>query len=241
MYGGQGSWYYSHLAGIQRPVGAYNWSQVIVKPDRSGLAYVQARLDTPVGPIESQVQQGPPGICGTAPENTNLTLRCLGPDGKPDPSNVFTAVRFASFGTPTGRCGSFEEASTCSANTSDAVVRELCMGKGECTIPVNDETFGDPCYRVVKRMYVQLEGNCALTGTKMDATIPGNTEGRVWLPLAPGSTSGANVTVTESQGVVWTRGAFQSGVDGVAGAEFDASTSSIVFYVGSGSYSFQDL
>lgn len=122
-----------------------------------------------------------------------------------------------------------------------SIVESNCLGKGQCTIPATDGEFGDPCYGTVKRMSIQLEGNCALTGTQVAASIPANTVGEVWLPLKGAAATGANVTVTESQGTVWSNGAFVPGVPGVTAGRFDQASESIVFSVGSGSFSFKDV
>jgi hypothetical protein len=93
--------------------------------------------------------------CGTAPENSNVTLTC--PAGM-----TITAIPFASYGTPTGSCGSYQ-ASTCNAATSSSVVQSDCIGKTTCTVTANNATFTDPCKGTVKHMDVQA--TCTFLGT----------------------------------------------------------------------------
>jgi hypothetical protein len=84
---------------------------------------------------------------GESPNNWNATLSCrLGTIDK---------VYFASYGTPTGSCGNFTMGKCHAPNSSD-IVTQLCVGKQMCLIPVNTETFGDPCENVIKQFAVQV-------------------------------------------------------------------------------------
>ena len=68
-------------------------------------------------------------------------------------------VEFSSYGTPTGQCGQFK-VGECNSKTSLAVVTALCVGKNNCTIAANTETFGDPCQGKTKQFAVQVvKGN----------------------------------------------------------------------------------
>ncbi|AGP34824.1 hypothetical protein [Sorangium cellulosum] len=103
-------------------------------------------------------------VCDTAPEGSDISLSC--PAGE-----VITAVEFASYGTPRGVCGSYR-ATSCNAPTSKAVVERACLGQSSCTVRANNATFGDPCRRSTKRMYVQVacapaapDGGSTGTGT----------------------------------------------------------------------------
>ncbi len=86
-------------------------------------------------------------ICGTADENGNLVLTA--PAG-----GVITSINFASYGTPTGTCGSFV-LGACNATTSKTVVEGYALGKNSVTIPATNTVFGDPCVGTYKRLYVQ--------------------------------------------------------------------------------------
>ena len=86
-----------------------------------------------------------------------LTLAC--------PGGSFTAVTFASYGSPTcgaGACA-FSANSSCSAPTSVSVVEQACLGRESCSIPVGVSTFGkDPCPGVYKFLAASLVGSgCA--------------------------------------------------------------------------------
>jgi hypothetical protein len=87
-------------------------------------------------------------ICGTVGENGTLTLTA-------PPNYVFTSVDFASYGTPTGSCGSFTT-SSCHSATSYTYVSSQLLGKtGSVSIGATNANFGDPCSGTLKRLYVQ--------------------------------------------------------------------------------------
>jgi hypothetical protein len=87
-------------------------------------------------------------ICGTVTESGTLNLSA--PAG-----TVFTAVQFASYGTPNGSCGSFS-ISGCHAGNSLAIVQSYAIGQNSISIPATNDVFGDPCFGTYKRLYVQL-------------------------------------------------------------------------------------
>lgn len=170
-------------------------------------------------------------------ENDYLTLTCNG--------GVFSKVAFASYGAPTGGCtGQNPPAinATCNAPDSVAVVTAACVGKSSCKIHANTATFGgtDPCFDVVKRLLVVLEGPCGTPLYTTQATLPPNAVGTVRVPtltIAPGS-----ATITEGGAAVWKAGAFVPGTPGVTGAVVDPSgANAVIFSVGSGVYDFATL
>lgn len=87
-------------------------------------------------------------VCGMATsEGQSFTLTA--PAGK-----VFTSVDFASYGTPNGTCGNYTLGS-CNANTSMSVIEPLVVGQNSVTLTQDYQLFGDPCFGVPKRLYVQ--------------------------------------------------------------------------------------
>ena len=66
----------------------------------------------------------------------------------------FSAVVFANYGTPDGE-GPFTKG-WCDADTSVSVVTNLAVGQTTVSIPVNNETFGDPCGGTYKFLAVSL-------------------------------------------------------------------------------------
>lgn len=172
-------------------------------------------------------------------EKGNLTLTCG------SGSAAFTGVAFASYGAPTGGCtGASPPAinATCNANTSVAVVAAACVGKHSCKIPATTDTFGgaDPCFDVVKRLLVVLEGPCGVPIYSVQATLPPNAAGTVRVPTL--SKAPSAVTITEGGATVWKAGAFVPGTPGVTGATADPTgANAVVFSVGSGAYAFAAL
>ncbi|KAK4429296.1 Beta-galactosidase 3 [Sesamum alatum] len=75
-------------------------------------------------------------------------LRCA-------PGQSISAITFASFGTPTGTCGSFR-LGNCHAQNSHSVIEKMCVGKESCKLAVSNSYFGtDPCPRVLKKLSVE--------------------------------------------------------------------------------------
>lgn len=94
---------------------------------------------------------------GPAPQ---LDVQCAG-------GGTFTKVDFASFGNPSGSCGSFARGSCDAAGVAE-MVEQLCLGQSRCLLPPSAEIvdgdsplkklFGDPCYGQSKQLAVQLSG-----------------------------------------------------------------------------------
>ncbi|OVA19595.1 D-galactoside/L-rhamnose binding SUEL lectin domain [Macleaya cordata] len=72
---------------------------------------------------------------------------------------VITSVDFASFGNPIGVCGSFTMGN-CTSSSSQKVVEKYCLGKTECSIPIEREIFDKgnegPCPEISKSLAVQV-------------------------------------------------------------------------------------
>ena len=83
-------------------------------------------------------------VCATANENESLTVSCPA-------SSTVLAVDFASYGTPSGACGSFAT-SACHATTSQSVLDTACLGLDSCTVAADNATFGDPCNGTVTEL-----------------------------------------------------------------------------------------
>ncbi|KAD6794705.1 hypothetical protein E3N88_05601 [Mikania micrantha] len=66
-----------------------------------------------------------------------------------------SSIKFASFGTPLGGCGSYREGN-CHAHNSYDAFNKYCIGQQSCTVPVTPEIFGgDPCPKVMKKLSVE--------------------------------------------------------------------------------------
>jgi len=160
-----------HAAENPNPWDKYNWAPGV---DRTFVPQNWSKTcgggGQPPGPSPGPPAVCPPGIVGgtvnewTVPGKSvpQLTLAC--PAGK----GTFTAVKFASFGRPTGTCGGFAVSPSCNAANTSAWVAALCVGKARCTLPpvttIRDthsplvQALGDPCYGTAKWLYVELSG-----------------------------------------------------------------------------------
>ncbi|GER57705.1 beta-galactosidase [Striga asiatica] len=85
------------------------------------------------------------------------TRKTLGPTmalGCPSPDQVISRIKFASYGTPSGKCGSFSHGQ-CSSQNARSIVEQACIGSRSCNIGVSVDTFGEPCAGVAKSLAVE--------------------------------------------------------------------------------------
>ncbi|RAL46541.1 hypothetical protein DM860_004820 [Cuscuta australis] len=85
------------------------------------------------------------------PPKPKLHLHC-------GPGQSISSIKFASFGTPLGTCGSFQQG-PCHALSSYSVLQKRCIGQRRCSVAISNTNFGDPCPNIVKRLSV--EATCA--------------------------------------------------------------------------------
>ncbi|GAA0153644.1 galactosidase [Lithospermum erythrorhizon] len=80
--------------------------------------------------------------------NPKVHLRC-------SQGRYISSIKFASFGTPLGTCGSFQHGS-CHAPESYTTIEKMCIGKQRCVVTVANSNFGrDPCPNTLKRLSVE--------------------------------------------------------------------------------------
>ena len=113
------------------------------------------------GAKSSGTSTGSTRVCGTAAEDASATLTC--PQGQ-----IIDSVVFASYGTPTGTCGSFATGS-CDSTSSKTMVESLCVGRSSCSVPASNGAFGDPCNKTTK--HLNIEVSC-VPGTPIVSTSP---------------------------------------------------------------------
>lgn len=89
---------------------------------------------TATGPAPSATNP----FCGSVENGDTLYLACA------DPGATINAIQFASYGTPTGACGSYAKGA-CDAANSTAIVTAACVGKNTCSVFAMTPVFGDPC------------------------------------------------------------------------------------------------
>ncbi len=89
--------------------------------------------------------------CAEGQENSIVSLSC--PYG-----SVISEVTFASYGTPSGNCGSYEVSQACNVENTKEIVRDLCLGENSCSIAVTESVFGiTPCPVLSKTLRVQVQ------------------------------------------------------------------------------------
>jgi alpha-L-rhamnosidase len=239
MFGVSGDWYYSTLAGLGRAPGSRSWSSLVIAPPTpasevlANLSWASASIDTPMGLASSAwsaTMGGSSGMCGSVGEGASLTLRCDG--------GLFTGVVFASYGSPAGDCDTGFSTGACNINTSASVVAAACVGQANCTVPASSVVFGgDPCVGTPKTLAVEMRGTCqqSTPAYSLQATIPVNAVASVAVP----SVEAAGLArITEGTATVWEQGAFVPGTAGITGAVAGPGGDTVVFSVGSGTYSF---
>lgn len=76
-YGGGGAWMYSSIAGIAPAAGTRGWKDLVIAPPAQrlvNLSGASASLDTAAGlAAVAWTTSVPSGLCGMAPENSNVT------------------------------------------------------------------------------------------------------------------------------------------------------------------------
>jgi hypothetical protein len=101
--------------------------------------------------------------CFTANGGSTISITC---------SNglIITDVKFASYGTPTGTCGTYA-ISNCHAQCSSTVVSNACINRASCSIYASSASLGcgDPCFGTLKRLVVQV--TCNTPGLTYGPTI----------------------------------------------------------------------
>ncbi|XP_026458949.1 beta-galactosidase 3-like [Papaver somniferum] len=88
----------------------------------------------------------------TVKNESNPTLHLSCPKG-----TIISAIKFASFGTPTGECGSYS-VGDCHDSTSLLKVEKVCLNKLECSIALSNRNFNMTlCRSSTKKLTVEAE------------------------------------------------------------------------------------
>ncbi|MCL7024181.1 hypothetical protein MKW94_007274 [Papaver nudicaule] len=167
-----GRYWVSYLSPIGKPSQVeYNIPRSYLKPsdnllvifeeeggDIDGVSIVLVKRDT----ICSFVSEyHPPTVKSWARKDAKITA--LKDDLKPKAHlkcpnyKTMASIDFASFGNPTGVCGMITPGNCTSASTQK-VVEQYCLGKTECTIPIDRSLFDKdqgPCADIQKTLAIQ--------------------------------------------------------------------------------------
>lgn len=107
--------------------------------------------ETHLPPVDSW-KSSATGVLEVSKPKAELQLHC------PSSGHLIKSIKFASFGTPEGSCGSFAYGH-CNTNSTTSIVEEACIGRESCSVEVSIEKFGDPCKGTVKNLAV--EASCS--------------------------------------------------------------------------------
>jgi hypothetical protein len=117
-------------------------------------AYGVGELQPPSG----EVLCGPDNFA-VGGQTRPISLSC-GPNG-----GTIKSIDFASFGRPTGLCGSYAINPACHAANSTAIVAAACVGQSSCTVPTSGaggSPFGAPC--AGQATWLAVEATCSVPG-----------------------------------------------------------------------------
>jgi hypothetical protein len=145
--------------------------------------------------------------------DTSHRIRIDCGDGEFYRNGTISAIDFASFGTPAGRCGNFTVDPACNAKSSLAIVKQLCIGKrylpGYCEFNDSKTLFGegDPCPQVAKHMAVQAKctgGEAKIM--QLNLTVPFGAEATLHLPATVPPSAGGISDITSATTTIYERG-----------------------------------
>jgi hypothetical protein len=123
----------------------------------------------------------------------------------------------------------------------------MCVGKTNCSIPVDFDIFGDTCDgKKVLTVKVQCSDDAVTANSgaavpellyRHAVTVPVGVGADVVIPLL-GRAIG-EVTIAEGGRVIWSGGKFAAGAAGVAAGAADAALGGVRLAVGQGSFVFE--
>ena len=110
------------------------------------------------------------------------------------------SVDFASWGTPSGTCGAFEEDARCHVPSVAGLVARRCVGRQACSLPSTRTVWGDlPAACGMARLFVQVRCE-AVESLHAAVDVPVGAMAVVELTL-PSTPMRTNDTFTVSEGV----------------------------------------
>lgn len=152
-------------------------------------------------------------VCGSNCENCGAIS--LSAPNDATYTTKFTAVNFASYGTPNGSCGSYSYGG-CHAGSSFGVVSNAFINKTSGSVNPSNGTFGDPCVGTYKRLYIQLTASgtqqvfvpVPVINTFTASPNPQNSSGgsplyTTTLTWTTTNGSGGSATITSGSGETW--------------------------------------
>ena len=237
MFSSVSGWFRKEMIGLHLVPGASLFSSVELKPGLlQDLVEASTRLDHP-HKFEYSWKQFPRRVCFKLPEKPlkgNVLLEreeyiisC------PSKGSVIEKVVFASFGTPQGICGHLRYGE-CHAPSTLHRVRDLCVGREECRVPVDHKYWDTSCSGSVNQ-WLYAEVICTQKwyhNIHVNITIPMGGSAKLHLP-AYGSSS---MSVFDGDKLLWKDGATVEKSAGISIEEWESKLDSLPLRLQSGHY-----
>ncbi|KAI4386958.1 hypothetical protein MLD38_004831 [Melastoma candidum] len=122
--------------------------------DPNGITLVKREIDS----VCADIFEWQPTLMNWKMQASGRTKKPLHPKAHLwcSPGQKISSIKFASFGTPEGSCGSFRQGS-CHAFHSYDVFEMTCLGLNSCSVTIAPEIFGgDPCPNTLKKLSVEV-------------------------------------------------------------------------------------
>jgi len=240
MFSSISGWLRTELVGLTIPVGSYAYNKVDLYPGRVlDLTYASVSQEWPKNISLSWERIG--GL--QCIKSVAVTM-----ESKHHPilkdhakitcgeNSIIKRIDFASFGTPTGTCGNYAVNDRCHHPDSMDTIRDMCIGKTECMVPLWVEKWGDPCPGSEVK-WLQVQAQCDDTEEvyhtlKVDTVIPVNSQANLYVP-----TYNQEVTIHEGNSLIWDGLESSKGVDAIHVTKVNSDSIRLQF--GSGVYSFE--
>jgi len=193
----------------------------------------QGKTLTPFGTVEVGWFVASPASCGIADEGETVDVKCS--------SGVITSIT-AYYGTPQGTCATGFHAGSCNSTNAYTAVKNACLGKQSCSIPVSNAFFGgDPCVNTPK--YLDMSVLCSTSNVNpsfnLRVSLPIGQKTLVNIPIVPNlKQTPQNLQIYEGTSVIWSNGKFRGG-PGIISGVVNPSMTGITLTVASGVYNFE--
>ena len=240
MFSSISGWLRTELVGLSMPTGTYAYNMVDLYPARVlDLTYASVTQEWPKNISLSWERVGGLQCIKSVTVSTESKHHPLLKDHAKitcGESATIKRIDFASFGIPTGTCGNYAVNEACHHPDSLDYVRDMCVGKAECNVPLWMEKWGDPCPNVEVK-WLQIQAQCDDTPNiyhtlKVDTVIPVSSQANLYIPIYD-----QEVTIHEGDSLIWNGLEGSKGTDAVHVTKVNNDNIKLQF--GSGFYSFR--
>ena len=239
MFSSVSGWLRTELVGLIPVQGVSMWKSVEMWPAMiPDLLHASTSFDVP-HKLEFSWRQYPNRACFKLAEKPPQGNVLLGPGSSytiscPSVNSVIEEVVFASFGNPEGVCGHFG-VGQCHVKESEKMLRDLCVGKSACSVPVEQSFWGRECGHLPTR-WLHAEVRCSRSvsfhSVDVNASIPVGGSAKLHLPCHGGN----SVSVFDSGKLVWRDGHIMNEAKGMLFEGWDRKSDSITIGLQSGRY-----